>query len=232
MDAFEAERTRIERDLHDGAQQDLVALTMSLGGLRLAAESLPDDEATTTSRTALLKGIDTAQDRAETALRDLRETVRGIRPAVLSERGLAPALKDLTGRAPLPTSIVVDAEEADLAQISQPVATVVYFAVAEALTNAAKHARAESATITLRCTGTGLSTVITDEGRGGADPERENATGLRGMAQRVESIGGRLKVSSPEGAGTRLTITAPLTPPWGTDDPEDDREREQPGQAP
>ena len=223
MDAFEAERTRIERDLHDGAQQDLVALTMSLGGLRLAAESLPDDEATTTSRTALLKGIDTAQDRAETALRDLRETVRGIRPAVLSERGLAPALKDLTGRAPLPTSIVVDAEEADLAQISQPVATVVYFAVAEALTNAAKHARAESATITLRCTDTGLSTVVTDEGRGGADPERENATGLRGMAQRVESIGGRLKVSSPEGAGTRLTITAPLTPPWGAEGREDEQ---------
>ena len=149
--------------------------------------------------------------------------MRGIRPAVLSERGLAPALKQLTSRPPLPTSIVVDAEEADLAQISQPVATVVYFAVAEALTNAAKHARAESATITLRCTGTGLSTVVTDEGRGGADPERENATGLRGMAQRVESIGGRLKVSSPEGAGTRLTITAPLTLPRGSEGREDDQ---------
>lgn len=223
MDAFEAERTRIERDLHDGTQQDLVALTMSLGGLRLAAESLPDDSTTTASRTALLKGIDTAQDRAEAALRDLRETVRGIRPAVLSERGLAPALKDLTGRAPLPTSVVVNAEEADLARISQPVATVVYFAVAEALTNAAKHARAERATITLRCTGTGLSTVVTDDGRGGADPERENATGLRGMAQRVESIGGRLEVSSPGGGGTRLTITAPLTPPWGTDGQEDEQ---------
>ena len=223
MDAFEAERTRIERDLHDGTQQDLVALTMSLGGLRLAAESLPDDSTATASRTALLKGIDTAQDRAEAALRDLRETVRGIRPAVLSERGLAPALKDLTGRAPLPTSVVVNAEEADLARISQPVATVVYFAVAEALTNAAKHARAERATITLRCTGMGLSTVVTDDGRGGADPERENATGLRGMAQRVESIGGRLEVSSPGGGGTRLTITAPLTPPWGTDGQEDEQ---------
>ena len=223
MDAFEAERTRIERDLHDGTQQDLVALTMSLGGLRLAAESLPDDSTTAASRTTLLKGIDAAQDRAEAALRDLRETVRGIRPAVLSERGLAPALKDLTGRAPLPTSVVVDAEEADLTRISQPVATVVYFAVAEALTNAAKHARAERATITLRCTGTGLSTVVTDDGRGGADPEREDSTGLRGMAQRVESIGGRLKVSSPEGAGTRLTITAPLTPPWGAEGREDEQ---------
>ena len=223
MDAFEAERTRIERDLHDGTQQDLVALAMSLGGLRLAAESLPDDNTTAASRTTLLKGIDAAQDRAEAALRDLRETVRGIRPAVLSERGLAPALKDLTGRAPLPTSVVVDAEEADLTRISQPVATVVYFAVAEALTNAAKHAQAERATITLRCTSTGLSTVVTDDGRGGADPEREDSTGLRGMAQRVESIGGRLKVSSPEGAGTRLTITAPLTPPWGAEGREDEQ---------
>jgi len=226
MDAFEAERTRIERDLHDGTQQELVALAMNLGGLRLAAESLPEDDTASTSRTALLEGIDTAQDRAESALKDLRETVRGIRPAVLSERGLAPALKDLAGRAPLPTSVVVEAEKADLVQISQPVATVVYFAATEALTNAAKHARAERATITLRCTSTGLSAVITDDGRGGADPEQENATGLRGMAQRVESIGGRLEVSSPSGGGTRLTITAPLTPPWGTEG----REEEQTGE--
>ena len=83
---------------------------MNLGGLRLAAESLPEDDAASTSRTALLEGIDTAQDRAESALKDLRETVRGIRPAVLSERGLAPALKDLAGRAPLPTSVVVEAD--------------------------------------------------------------------------------------------------------------------------
>ena len=223
MDAFEAERTRIERDLHDGTQQELVALAMNLGSLRLAAESLPEDDAASTSRTALLEGIDTAQDRAESALKDLRETVRGIRPAVLSERGLAPALKDLAGRAPLPTSVVVEAEKADLALISQPVRTVVYFAVAEALTNTSKHARASRATVALRCTSAGLSTVITDDGRGGADPERENATGLRGMAQRVESIGGRLEVSSPEGAGTQVTITAPLTPPWGTENSQDGR---------
>ena len=223
MDAFEAERTRIERDLHDGTQQELVALAMNLGGLRLAAESLPEDDTASTSRTALLEGIDSAQDRAESALKDLRETVRGIRPAVLSERGLAPALKDLAGRAPLPTSVVVEAEKADLAQISQPVATVVYFAATEALTNAAKHAQVKRATITLRCTSTGLSAVVTDDGRGGADPEQENATGLRGMTQRVESIGGRLEVSSPEGAGTRLTITAPLTPPWGAEGREDEQ---------
>ncbi|MEG8105764.1 two-component sensor histidine kinase [Actinomyces oris] len=232
MDAFEAERTRIERDLHDGTQQELVALAMNLGGLRLAAESLPEDDAASTSRTALLEGIDTAQDRAESALKDLRETVRGIRPAVLSERGLAPALKDLAGRAPLPTSVVIEAEKADLARISQPVGTVVYFAVAEALTNAAKHARATRATVALRCTSTGLSAVITDDGRGGADPGRENATGLRGMTQRVESIGGRLEVSSPEGAGTQLTITAPLTPPWGTDNSQDGRMNEPEGDHP
>ena len=158
--------------------------------------------------------------------------MRGIRPAVLSERGLAPALKDLAGRAPLPTSIVVEAEKADLALISQPVGTVVYFAVAEALTNASKHARASRATVALRCTSAGLSAVITDDGRGGADPERENATGLRGMAQRVESIGGRLEVSSPEGAGTQVTITAPLTPPWGTENSQDGRTDEPQGDHP
>lgn len=232
MDAFEAERTRIERDLHDGTQQELVALAMNLGSLRLAAESLPEDDAASTSRITLLEGIDTAQDRAESALKDLRETVRGIRPAVLSERGLAPALKDLAGRAPLPTSVVVEAEKADLALISQPVGTVVYFAVAEALTNASKHARASRATVALRCTSAGLSAVITDDGRGGADPERENATGLRGMAQRVESIGGWLEVSSPEGAGTQLTITAPLTPPWGTENSQDGRTDEPQGDHP
>ena len=232
MDAFEAERTRIERDLHDGTQQELVALAMNLGSLRLAAESLPEDDAASTSRITLLEGIDTAQDRAESALKDLRETVRGIRPAVLSERGLAPALKDLAGRAPLPTSVVVEAEKADLALISQPVGTVVYFAVAEALTNASKHARASRATVALRCTGAGLSAVITDDGRGGADPERENATGLRGMAQRVESIGGWLEVSSPEGAGTQVTITAPLTPPWGTENSQDGRMDEPQGDHP
>ena len=232
MDAFEAERTRIERDLHDGTQQELVALAMNLGSLRLAAESLPEDAAASTSRITLLEGIDTAQDRAESALKDLRETVRGIRPAVLSERGLAPALKDLAGRAPLPTSVVVEAEKADLALISQPVGTVVYFAVAEALTNASKHARASHATVALRCTSAGLSAVITDDGRGGADPERENATGLRGMAQRVESIGGWLEVSSPEGAGTQLTITAPLTPPWGTENSQDGRTDEPQGDHP
>ena len=232
MDAFEAERTRIERDLHDGTQQELVALAMNLGSLRLAAESLPEDDAASTSRITLLEGIDTAQDRAESALKDLRETVRGIRPAVLSERGLAPALKDLAGRAPLPTSVVVEAEKADLALISQPVGTVVYFAVAEALTNASKHARASHATVALRCTSAGLSAVITDDGRGGADPERENATGLRGMAQRVESIGGWLEVSSPEGAGTQLTITAPLTPPWGTENSQDGRTDEPQGDHP
>jgi len=163
-------RARIERDLHDGAQQELVALAMALGTIRLRTESLDALGRTGELRADLLTDLDVAQDRAEAALRSLRETVRGIRPAVLSERGLAPALKDLAGRAPLPTSVVVNAEEDDLAQISQPVATVVYFAVSEAVTNAAKHAQAERATVTLHCTDSGLSALVTDNGRGGADP--------------------------------------------------------------
>ncbi|BDA64403.1 sensor histidine kinase [Actinomyces capricornis] len=215
MDAFEVERARIERDLHDGAQQDLVALTMSLGALRLSAESLPDEEISQAARASLLSGVDAAQDRAEAALGSLRETVHGIRPEVLSERGLVPALRDLAGRAPLPTAVVITGDDGDLAAISPPVATVVYFAVAEALTNAAKHARAGHATVTVRCSGASLNATVSDDGVGGADPRRERATGLRGMEQRVESIGGRLEVHSPPGGGTRLSMTTPLVPPWG-----------------
>ena len=224
VDAFDAERTRIERDLHDGAQRELVALTMALGVTRLHAQSLDERGRTGELRASLLTDIDAVQDRAEEALRSLRETVRGIRPAVLTERGLSAALRDLAGRSPLPTTVAIRGSDADLRAISSPVATTVYFAVAEALTNAAKHAGVGArAAVELTCTAQGLSAVVADDGCGGADARASGSTGLRGMAQRVESIGGRLKVSSPEGAGTRLTITAPLTPPWGAESREDEQ---------
>ena len=212
VDAFDAERTRIERDLHDGAQQELVALTMGLGMARVRA--LADEGETGAGREALLADLDAAQDRAEAALRSLRETVHGIRPAVLTERGLAAALRDLAGRAPLPTTMSI-ADEEHLAALTSPVATAVYFAVSEALTNAARHAGdGATATVQLDVGAQGLSAVVTDDGCGGADPSAAGSTGLAGMAQRLESVGGRLTIDSAPGAGTRLTITAPLTPPW------------------
>ncbi|WP_235954450.1 sensor histidine kinase [Actinomyces faecalis] len=244
VDAFDAERARIERDLHDGVQQDLVALTMSLGVARMRVQALPtgagesdradnagdgrdtgldsedvatrvQPERTLALREALLTDLDSAQARAEEAMRALRETVHGIRPAVLTERGLAPALRDLAGRAPLPTTVTVSAPAQALAAISSPVSTTVYFAVSEALTNAAKHAGAQArAVVTLEVGEDVLRAVIADDGVGGALVQAPGATGLAGMAQRVESVGGRLDMWSPAGGGTRLTITAPLTPPW------------------
>ena len=219
VDAFDAERTRIERDLHDGAQRELVALTMALGVTRLHAQSLDERGRTGELRASLLADLDAAQDRAEEALRSLRETVRGIRPAVLTERGLAAALRDVAGRSPLPTAVAIRGSDADLRAISSPVATTVYFAVAEALTNAAKHAGPGArAAVELTCTAEGLSAVVADDGCGGADARASGSTGLRGMAQRVESVGGALAVVSPAGGGTRLTISAPLTPPWAADE--------------
>lgn len=229
VDAFEAERERIERDLHDGAQRELVALTMSLGGLRLRAESLPRDEATEPVRQALLTGLDASQDRTEAALRSLRETVRGIRPAVLSERGLAPALRDLAGRAPLATSVRIEGAEAELAAISSPVAAVIYFAVSEALTNAAKYAGTDDAVVRLSCSRGWLSVVVSDDGCGGADPAAPGATGLRGMIQRVESVGGSMLIDSPAGGGTRVAIGAPMSPSWAQDRDDQDEDVEHQG---
>ncbi|MDU0347568.1 sensor histidine kinase [Actinomyces sp. MRS3W] len=249
VDAFDAERARIERDLHDGAQQRLVAVAMHLGAAELHADRLetldpgaaghlgvkvggddsggadnivdhqsgqetPDD-ARIAALAALRADIRTAQDEAEAALRSLRETVHGIRPAILTERGLAPALRDLAGRAPLPTAVSITGGEADLTAITSPVATTVYFAVAEALTNAAKHAGPNAqARVEAAVTDRGLRVIVVDNGAGGADPHSPGSTGLAGMAQRVESIGGHLVINSPPGVGTRLTLTAPLTPPW------------------
>ncbi|MCL3793146.1 sensor histidine kinase, partial [Actinomyces sp. 186855] len=215
VDAFDAERARIERDLHDGAQQDLVALTMGLGMTRVRVRELAHEGVTGTVREALLADLDAAQDLAEAALRALRETVHGIRPAVLTERGLGPALRDLAGRAPLPTTVSVTGAEEHLAALTSPVATAVYFAVCEALTNAARHAGPRAtATVRLDVGADGLVVVVTDDGCGGADPAAAGSTGLAGMSQRLESVGGHLAVDSAPGAGTRLRITAPLTPPW------------------
>ncbi|WP_233188354.1 sensor histidine kinase [Actinomyces qiguomingii] len=232
VDAFDAERARIERELHDGAQQRLVAAAMHLGTAELHAGRLaeidppggreadagviPDSAARRAESLAALRAqVRSAQEEVEASLRSLRETVHGIRPAILTERGLAPALQDLAGRAPLPTIVTVSGEDDDLGAVTSPVTTTVYFAVAEALTNAAKYAGPTArARVEMSVTAGGLTVIVGDDGAGGADPHSPGATGLAGMTQRVESIGGRLLIDSPPGGGTRLTLTAPLTPPW------------------
>ena len=190
---------------------------MALGTIRLRTESLDALGRTGELRADLLTDLDVAQDRAEAALRSLRETVHGIRPAVLTERGLSAALRDLAGRAPLPTTVRISDDAIDRGSVSSPVSTTVYFAIAEALTNAARHAGSGArAVVELECAAKGLTAVVADDGCGGAEAETAGSTGLRGMAQRVESVGGALDVVSPVGGGTTLTITAPLMPPWAT----------------
>ncbi len=248
VDAFEAERSRIERDLHDGAQQELVGVTMALGLARVHLEtarqtfaenpvddpsspqaSMPSSNTPVVLAAAsdgspaeaadiatvlmpVLADIDAAQDRAEAALRALRDTVRGVRPAVLTERGLAAALQELASHSTPPAACDITGDDGIL---SSPVATTVYFAVAEALTNAAKHSNSsDGAQITLSCNASGVRAVVSDNGRGGANPAAPSATGLRGIIQRVESMGGTVAIDSPIGVGTTVTITAPATPPW------------------
>ena len=215
VDAFDAERTRIERDLHDGAQRELVALTMALGVTRLHAQSLDERGRTGELRASLLTDLDAAQDRAEEALRSLRETVRGIRPAVLTERGLVAAVRELAATSGL--EVEVDCQGKDSA-ISSPVATAVYFALAQALANVAAHAGTRQARLSLVCSPTGVRAVVADDGVGGAVPGQARSgaggTGLAGMVQRLATVGGSLEVDSPPGGGTRLVLEAPALPPW------------------
>jgi signal transduction histidine kinase len=192
----EEERRRIERDLHDGAQQRLVALAMQLG--RAKSRFTTDPE----GARALL---DEAHTEAKLALAELRDLARGLHPAVLTDRGLDAALSGLAARAPIPVVVEVDPAAGD-----KPVPVVdaiAYFVVAEALTNVAKHANASRAAVVVRRLDGMLRIVVTDDGVGGADPA--NGTGLRGLADRVSGVDGRLHVDSPPGGPTVLTVELP-----------------------
>jgi signal transduction histidine kinase len=192
VEAGDAERRRLERDLHDGAQSRLVSVTMLLGRVRLLVD---DDE----GAKALL---DRAQSELRIGLAELRELARGIHPAVLSERGLEPAISALATRAPVPVTV-----EADSERLPAQVEIAVYFVVSEALTNVAKYARATAATVTVR-KGDGIVTVeIADDGVGGADAGR--GSGLRGLVDRVAALDGTLDVDSPAGRGTRVHVEIP-----------------------
>jgi signal transduction histidine kinase len=194
VDAADAERRRIERDLHDGAQQRLVSLAMNLGMAReqLSGMDGPAKEV-----------IERAHDEAKQALTELRELVRGLHPAVLDHRGLDAALSGIAARSPVPARLIVDVP----VRPSPTVEAVAYFVVSEALTNVAKHASAAAVDITVRRTGSVLHLTIRDDGKGGADPAR--GSGLRGLAQRVSSVDGVLRVASPAGGPTVISVELP-----------------------
>ncbi|MFF7590663.1 sensor histidine kinase [Kitasatospora purpeofusca] len=194
IEAVDAERRRIERDLHDGTQQRLVSLAVNLG---LAMATQPDLPAG--AREALAG----AHLEAKRAIEELNDLVRGLHPAVLEDRGLDAALSGLAARAPLPVRLRVDLAE----RAAPAVESVAYFVVSEALTNVTKHARATRAEVTVRRVGRVLRVNITDDGLGGADARA--GTGLSGLAKRVGSLDGTLQVSSPVGGPTAVTAELP-----------------------
>ncbi len=194
--AADAERRRIERDLHDGAQQQLVALAMNLG---MARAALGDDVPP-----AARKVIEDAHEEAVAALAGLRELVRGLHPAVLSDRGLDAALSGVVARAPLPVALHVDVTP----RCAPAIEAIAYFTVSESLTNIARHARASRADVTVQRAGGRLRVVVTDDGRGGARPGPDG-TGLRGLAQRAAAADGSLRVDSPAGGPTTITAELP-----------------------
>jgi signal transduction histidine kinase len=193
VDAADAERRRLERDLHDGTQQRLVSLAMNLGMAR--AQAMTAEEAQ--------RAIADAHEEAKAALAELRNLVRGLHPAVLEDRGLDAALSGVAARMPIPVRLTVDLPRRPAPVIE----AVAYFVVSEGLTNIAKHAQASQAEVFVQRAGDRLHIIVTDDGVGGADPAR--GTGLAGLAKRAESVDGTFDISSPEGGPTMLTVDLP-----------------------
>ena len=194
VEAGYAERRRVERNLHDGAQQRLMALTMNL---RLARDKLGDDPAATAEL------LDEAMEELAATTAELRELARGIHPVLLSERGLRAALGGLADRSPVPVEIIETPEE----RLPDAVEMATYFVVAEALTNVARYAGAEAATVRVARSNGDVEVEIRDDGVGGADPDA--GTGLRGLEDRVAALDGELAVRSDAGAGTTIAARIP-----------------------
>lgn len=193
LDAAEYERRQIERNLHDGAQQRLVALAMELG---MAKEKLDADPE------AARQLVDEAHQHAKQAIVELRDLARGISPAVLTDRGLDAALSALAAQSPVPVDVSCRLGE----RLPAPVESTAYFVVAEALANVSKHSEATRAAVTVEKGGDQLTVEIRDDGVGGADPE---GNGLAGLASRVGAAGGRLIVDSPESGPTAIRAELP-----------------------
>lgn len=197
MRAMHMERKRIERDLHDGAQQQLVALAMDLGRAREKMESDPE---------GAREIIDASHERAKRVMTDMRELVRGIHPAVLSDRGLDAAVSAVAGRMPMTVDVNVRVHE----RLPEEIESTAYFVVVEALTNITKHAAADRARVSIQRDGNWLRITVTDNGRGGANPEL--GSGMRGLRDRILALEGTFAFSSPVGEGTRITVEIPCEP--------------------
>lgn len=194
--AFDRARRNIERDLHDGVQQRLVSLALMLRGARnRVPEELPELDA----------ALSQAADGLAEVLSELQEVSRGIHPAILSQGGLGPAVKALARRSPVPVELDLRAA----GRLPEPVEVAAYYVAAEALANVAKHARASVACVDVDLRGDALYLRVHDDGVGGADPGR--GSGLTGLNDRVAALGGTMRLESPSGQGTSLTVTLPVT---------------------
>ena len=193
VEVGDAERRRLERNLHDGAQQRLVSLSLELGLLERRFEGDPEAQ----------RAIDQARRELGESLLELRGLARGLHPAVVTGYGLAVALESLVARSPVPVALEVEMSE----RAPETVEVAAYYLVSESLTNVAKYARASRATVVIRRADEQLTVEIADDGVGGADAA--GGSGLRGLADRVEALGGRLQIRSPAGGGTRVRAAIP-----------------------
>jgi len=194
IEAGDEARRRIERDLHDGAQQHLVLLTMKLG---LAERHLADAD----GRAAELVGE--AHEQARLALTTLRDQIHGIHPQILTDFGLAEAVRELAERCPIPVEVDLDLP----GRLPTEIESTAYFVVSEALTNAVRHAAATRIQISGRLAEQRLALTIVDDGTGGAEPSL--GTGIRGLADRVAVVAGTLEIGSPQGGPTTVRIDLP-----------------------
>jgi signal transduction histidine kinase len=195
VEAWDAERRRLERNLHDGAQQRLVALAVDLTLIDAKLEKDPP---------GARKTLAVAKDELAKGLAELRELARGIHPAVLTDRGLGPALQALVKRAPVPVEIT----ELPGDRLPGPVEAAAYYLVAEAITNVAKYAHASRVLVGVCRSSDRVTVTVSDDGVGGADTAR--GTGLRGLADRIEALGGHLVLDSPRECGTLISAEIPV----------------------
>jgi signal transduction histidine kinase len=193
VEAADAERRRLERNLHDGAQQRLVSLSLHLR--MLATRVAPESEAG--------RILAQARDELASSVKELRELARGLHPAILSDHGLEAAIESVAARAAVPVNVMIDVSQ----RCPAPVEVAAYYVACEALTNVAKYARATRATIGIARQGCRLVVEVVDDGVGGADPE--GGSGLRGLADRVEALDGQLRIWSPPGGGTSVRAEFP-----------------------